>query len=118
MVIETLKYHFLESVWRSKKIVRCTLERVSRQGDSTSSCDDPTIVYGHRRLASARDRMLLRDYEPTSMVRLPATEVREARYPVIDVHCHLNDGLVMRRSVTPNQFLRVIDPRKGKAAIN
>jgi predicted TIM-barrel fold metal-dependent hydrolase len=118
MVIDTLKYHFLESVWRSKKVVRSTLERVSRQGDSTTSCDDPTIVYGHRRLASARDRMLLRDYEPTSMVRLPATEVREARYPVIDVHCHLNDGIVMTRSVDPNQFLRVMDQTNVKAAIN
>ena len=118
MVIETVKYHFRESVWRSKKVVRFALERVSPKADSTASSDDPTIVYGHRRLASARDRLLLRDYEPTSMVRRSVTEVRQARYPVIDVHCHLNDGIVMTRSVDPQQFLHVMDATNVEAALN
>lgn len=117
-MIETLKYHLRESVWRSKKIVRSTLERVSRQPDSAAAVVDPTIVYGHRRLASARDCMLLRDYEPTSRVRLSATDVPQARYPVIDVHCHLNDGIVMTRSVDPSQFLRVMDQTNVKSAVN
>lgn len=117
-MIETLKYHFRESVWRSKKIVRSTLERVSRRPDAATCADDPTIVYGHRRLASARDRLLLRDYEPTSMARLPRTDVSEARYPVIDVHCHLNDGIVMTKSVDPKQFLRVMDETNVKSTVN
>ena len=117
-MIETLKYHFRESVWRSKKIVRSTLERVSRRPAPATCTDDPTIVYGHRRLASARDRLLLRDYEPTSMARLPRTDVSEARYPVIDVHCHLNDGIVMTKSVDPKQFLRVMDETNVKSTVN
>lgn len=117
-MIETLKYHFRESVWRSKKMVRSGLERVRRHADPPASCGDPTIVYGHRRLASARDRLLLRDYEPTSMVRLRQTEMSTARYPVIDVHCHLNDGIVMTRSVDPEQFLRVMDATNVKSAVN
>lgn len=117
-MIDTLKYHVRESVWRSKKIVRSMVERVSRQTSTTTAGDDPTIVYGHRRLASACDRLRLRDYEPTSMLRLPATQVREARYPVIDVHCHLNDGIVMTRPVDPKQFLRVMDETNVRSTVN
>jgi hypothetical protein len=52
------------------------------------------------------------------MVGLPVTEVSQARYPVIDVHCHLNDGIVMTRSVDPQQFLHVMDATNVEAAVN
>jgi predicted TIM-barrel fold metal-dependent hydrolase len=52
------------------------------------------------------------------MLRLPATEVGRARYPVIDVHCHLNDGIIMQRSVNPEKFIRVMDKANVAAAIN
>jgi predicted TIM-barrel fold metal-dependent hydrolase len=52
------------------------------------------------------------------MLSLPVTEVVHARFPVIDVHCHLNDGIVMREGTNPKRFLRVMDQTNVKAAIN
>jgi predicted TIM-barrel fold metal-dependent hydrolase len=34
------------------------------------------------------ERFLLKDYRPQSLYRTPKTEIKRAKYPVIDVHCH------------------------------
>ncbi|HET7771925.1 MAG TPA: amidohydrolase family protein, partial [Chloroflexota bacterium] len=39
--------------------------------------------------ASAWDTLLAKDYAPRPTIRVPASEVTRARYPVIDVHKHL-----------------------------
>jgi hypothetical protein len=38
------------------------------------------------------DRFLLKDYRPESIYKVPKTEVKKARFPVIDVHCHGPEG--------------------------
>jgi len=120
MAMEEIKYHLREAAWRTKKLSRSVLAALSQRTKPAAedSCSDPTIGYSYQRLAPARDRLLLRDFEPQSPVRVPATEVLQARFPVIDVHCHLNDGIVMQRRVNPNQFLRVMDEVNVKSAIN
>ncbi len=121
MIIDSLKYHLRESAWRLKKVLRSGLANV-RQLRTTSTGTDPdaaaTIGYRHLRLAPAKDGLLLRDFAPESTLRARTSEVRRARYPVIDVHCHLNDGVVMQRSVNPKQFIRVMDETNVAAAIN
>ena len=32
--------------------------------------------------------ILLKDYRPKSLYRIPATDIKKAKYPIIDVHCH------------------------------
>jgi predicted TIM-barrel fold metal-dependent hydrolase len=121
MALDTLKYHFRESGWRIKKALRSGLANIGRlrAGSSAKDPNSPVAIgYNHLRLAPARDGLLLRDYAPDSMLRVHATEVGCARFPVIDVHCHLNDGIVMQRSVNPEQFIRVMDGTNVKAAIN
>src|SRR5438034_9115598 len=34
------------------------------------------------------DKILLKDYKPRSIFKIPETRVEKARYPVIDVHSH------------------------------
>ena len=34
------------------------------------------------------DKILLKDYKPRSVFKIPETRVEKARYPVIDVHSH------------------------------
>jgi predicted TIM-barrel fold metal-dependent hydrolase len=34
------------------------------------------------------EQLLLKDYRPRSIYRIPVSEVPKARFPVIDVHCH------------------------------
>lgn len=43
--------------------------------------------------------ILLNGYLPQSIYRIPATEVRRAKYPVIDVHCHGLGPLSLREMV-------------------
>lgn len=40
------------------------------------------------------DRILLKDYRPRSIYKIPVTEVRRARHPIIDVHSHPYAGSV------------------------
>ncbi|MDB6036306.1 MAG: putative metal-dependent hydrolase, TIM-barrel fold [Verrucomicrobiales bacterium] len=39
--------------------------------------------------ATAPDQILLKDYQPRSIYKIPQTRVEKARYPVIDVHTHV-----------------------------
>jgi hypothetical protein len=34
------------------------------------------------------DKLLLKDYRPKSIYKIPQTEITRAKFPVIDVHCH------------------------------
>ena len=34
------------------------------------------------------DKILLKDYRPNSIYKIPKTEITKAKYPIIDVHCH------------------------------
>jgi len=34
------------------------------------------------------DKFLLKDYRPQSIYRVPKSEIRRAKFPVLDVHCH------------------------------
>ena len=34
------------------------------------------------------DKILLKDYRPNSIYKIPKTEIAKAKHPVIDVHCH------------------------------
>ena len=38
--------------------------------------------------AATPDQILLKDYHPNSIFRIPETRIEKARYPVIDVHSH------------------------------
>ena len=120
MVIDTVKYHLRETGWRVKKLLRSVLAYIGGRARSpvTDSNAPTTISYSHLRLAPARDQLLLRDFAPETTLQVNASKVRRARFPVIDVHCHLNDEIVMRRAVNPAQFVRVMDETNVKAAIN
>jgi len=39
-----------------------------------------------------KNTLLLRDFKPKSMLHAPVHQVHRARYPVIDVHSHVNDA--------------------------
>lgn len=34
------------------------------------------------------DKMLLKDFRPKSIYKIPQTEIKKAKYPIIDSHCH------------------------------
>jgi hypothetical protein len=75
------------------------------------------------------DKFLLKDYRPESIFKVPKTEVKKAKYPVTDAHCHgarppqqvedmlkLMDAAGVERTVlftgasTPERFSEVSQP--------
>jgi len=38
--------------------------------------------------AASPDTILLKDYRPKSIYKIPVTEVAKAKYPIIDMHSH------------------------------
>jgi predicted TIM-barrel fold metal-dependent hydrolase len=70
----------------------------------------------------------LTDFQPKSMLHVPATPVERARFPVIDVHTHLgwraksqggvSVGEEMRFLATPQELLQVMDRRNVQTMVN
>ncbi|MBZ5700394.1 MAG: amidohydrolase [Acidobacteriia bacterium] len=60
--------------------------------------------------ADAKKRILLKDYKPESMVHVPARSITRARYPVIDVHSHVNDAMgIDEEQVNPAGLVAMMD---------
>ena len=51
------------------------------------------------------DQLLLKDYRPKSIYRIPQTDVRKARFPVIDVHSHV----YVKDAGGVNEWLKTMD---------
>lgn len=65
------------------------------------------------------------DYEPKSMLHVPASKVEKAAFPVIDMHTHLAvranaqpNGRPSRRAVPTADLLKVMDARNIRTMVN
>ncbi len=57
-----------------------------------------------------KDDLLLRDFHPQSMLSVPVHNVQRARFPVIDVHNHVNDARSAgREHMPPGEVLKIMD---------
>jgi len=52
----------------------------------------PQIVYKYANDADQKETLLLKDFNPTSMIHAGGRQVVRAKYYVIDVHNHVNDA--------------------------
>ena len=68
--------------------------------------------------------LALADYEPKSMLRVPETEVKQPKFPVIEFHSHItwSDGMGGKQTVTwndtPEAILAVMDRKNVRTMIN
>lgn len=61
-------------------------------------------------VSGADGALRLRDFKPESMLRLPETPVLRARFPVIDMHNHINDATTLKRPrASPSEVVRWMD---------
>ena len=68
------------------------------------------IKYSQDPGAAKRMTLLLKDYAPKSMLHVPGHEVPRAKFPVIDVHNHVNDaGGVHGEDIPPAEVVRRMD---------
>jgi hypothetical protein len=56
---------------------------------SASAQTQETTAAAHADLSKiSPDKLLLKDYRPKSIYKIPRSEITRAKFPVVDVHCH------------------------------
>jgi len=61
---------------------------------------------------AATNDLLLREFKPVSKLHLTEHRVERARFPVIDIHNHLNDaGMMLRPHPTAKEIVAWMDRR-------
>src|SRR5678815_5388849 len=73
---------------------------------------------------AAQSALLLKDYQPKSMLHVPETKVPRSRFPNIDFHTHLSwidrkgEVDVVNHVGEPAEALRVMDDKNIKIMVN
>jgi predicted TIM-barrel fold metal-dependent hydrolase len=67
------------------------------------------IGYQADAAAEQKKTLLLRDFHPQSMLHAQETPVLRAKFPVIDVHQHVNDAMGIEDRVPPQQLVAMMD---------
>ncbi|GAC1625955.1 MAG: hypothetical protein NVS9B13_21870 [Candidatus Acidiferrum sp.] len=76
------------------------------------------IKYSQDPAAQKRMNLLLKDFDPQPMLRVPAHEVARAKFPVIDVHNHVNDaGGIHGQEVPPDEVVKIMDAANVKKVV-
>ncbi len=70
---------------------------------------DQQIGYKAAKDADTNKTILLKDFNPRPMVHVRAHELQRARFPVIDVHTHLNDARGIGDREDPAQVVKMMD---------
>ena len=85
----------------------CSLALVAMALPRTAAQD---ITYKPDPHASENKTLLLKDYEPKSMLHAPVHQTPRAKFPVIDVHNHVNDPFnVHGEMIPPAEVIRRMD---------
>ncbi len=76
------------------------------------------IAYKEDPNAAGRMTLLLKDFEPRPMVHLPVHEVLRAKFPVIDMHNHVNDAQgINGDKIPPADVVRTMDQANIKTIV-
>src|SRR3954454_22504396 len=67
-----------------------------------------TTKFGIEVRPGPMDSLLLKDYQPEVSLVVPATEVRKARFPVIDIHAHSGQSHI-RTAADVADWVRTMD---------
>jgi predicted TIM-barrel fold metal-dependent hydrolase len=81
--------------------------------------DDPQAQIGYRSAADAdaKKTLLLKDFNPTSMLHAPAHNIDRAKYYVIDVHNHVNDAMRIDDHMDPARVVEIMDKTNVKTVV-
>lgn len=67
--------------------------------------------------AEQKKTLLLRDFHPQSMLHVKATPVPRAKFPVFDVHQHLNDARGIGTRMPPQEAVALMDQLNIKSVV-
>ena len=75
------------------------------------------ITYQTAPDADQRKTLLLRDFHPRSMMHAAAHSVERAKFPVIDVHQHVDDAMGIGDRVPPARLVEIMDRTNVKTIV-
>jgi len=67
--------------------------------------------------AEQKKTLLLRDFQPQSMLHASSHKVERARFPVFDVHQHVNDAMHLEEHVPPAEMVKRMDELNIKTIV-
>ena len=92
-------------------------------GGATQATTPPTRSARPVPPAAGSDTLLLKDFQPRSMLVVPETPVARARFPVVDVHTHptfrarivagVPHGEAVRAAATPADLLAIMERNRA-----
>src|SRR6202158_6139117 len=85
-------------------------------GQTVSPTQDQ-IGYKAAADADQKKTLLLKDFQPVSMLHAPVHNVDRAKYYVIDVHNHVNDALRIDDHMPPSDVVRIMDNTNVKTVV-
>ena len=74
-----------------------------------TSCATAQIGYKSATDADQKKTLLLKDFHPKSMLHVKQTPVSRAKFPVIDMHQHVNDARGIGDRVPPQELVQRMD---------
>ena len=77
----------------------------------------PQIGYRTAADAEKNKTLLLKDFKPVSMLRVPTHKVEKARFYVIDVHSHVNDAARIDEHMPPSRVIEVMNNTNVKTIV-
>jgi hypothetical protein len=94
----------------ASKMILKTLAMCLFSAAVISSPAGQDIVYKEDPEATKRMTLLLKDFDPHPMVHLPVHNVPRARFPVIDMHNHVNDAQgINGERIAPAELIKTMD---------
>jgi len=67
--------------------------------------------------ADQKKTLLLKDFQPSSMLHAPAHNIDRAKYYVIDVHNHVNDAARIDDHMPPKEVIKIMDNTNVKTVV-
>lgn len=75
------------------------------------------ITYQSAPDAEQRKTLLLRDFHPRTMMHAAAHPVQRAKFPVIDVHQHVDDAMGIGDRIPPAKLIEIMDQTNVKKMV-
>src|SRR4051794_21835156 len=87
-------------------LIQCFVAGVTLQAQADGS--NSSTKFGIRVQPGPMDSILLKDYDPEVSLIVPVTDVKKARFPVIDVHSHSGQSHI-RTAADVADWVRTMD---------
>jgi uncharacterized protein len=82
-----------------------------------NSTPGQSIGYKSASDAEQKKTLLLKDFQPQSMLHAPVHHIERAKFYVIDVHNHVNDALHLEDPLPPERVVEIMDKTNVKTVV-